>query len=496
MKLYVAISQSAPFVLEVPESANIDQLHDLASTAYLELYEGNPYILHLNRACRFQTKEVLLVYDKITLDPESPIDISLQEQLYIYEEPKPTPKSPILIPCPGMHLSKLVPKLTTLNRLILTMTLPDSDYLLDVFFHHFDMWTSSDVVIRKILDRYDVHPPSSLTSASRKKWMLETRQPIQRCCAKAVYKLYNHRPEVFSSQLKEEVTVWTNNMAKDGLGAAGVQISELLKKEIVKDETLPEGFENKLLLKSVDKGADFWSYDVIDLSRALTFVDLISYSKMKYHDFVGQKYAKKKHLVPAIVRAIHLFNQLSNFVSVSILKAKDNKVRRQLVIKAITLADRLHSDHSYNCMSAVAGGVSNAAVKRLKTVMEGVPLNLKSRLQELNALMNPKGNYKLYRAELREVPRNRLVVPWLGVFFRDLTFIEDGNAKVVDNLLNFYRAMLLHNTIQQCLYWQVAVQKVDFDSVDYSSLVQIEQHQQIDEKLLFALSMEVQPRKS
>ncbi|KAL0213346.1 hypothetical protein RCL1_006972 [Eukaryota sp. TZLM3-RCL] len=493
LKLYVHVDGSAPFMLEVPPDCDLDQLHDLAKTSYLELYEKNPHILQLRRACKFASSELLLIYDKIDIDPDAPIDISLQEKLHIYEEPEPSPKSPILIPCPESKISKLVPKLATLNRIILILTEKQSEnYLLDVFFLTFDIWTTPDIVLKKLLHRYEVPLPPCLSSHQRNHWFASTLQPIQRSTAKAIYKFLELRPEVFTPEMKNLVEKFaTVQLVNDGHGIAGQKLKNLIDCERSdKVPLLPES----LCPPGTQKTKSFWEHDVTEQSKVLTFCDLQSYICMQPADFFGQKYAKQKHLVPAIVRNVELFNQLSNFVTCSILKPKDSKIRKQILTKAAQLAIALYNENSFNLMSAVVGGLTNPAIKRITTLNQSLSPHLRSKITELSQLMNPKGNYKMYRAILRSLPSSAVVSPWLGVFFRDLTFIEDGNPKIVNNQLNFYRVLLSYNTVLQCLYWQESARKLDLSSVDFSVIYEVQHHEQIDEKMLFAISLEILPR--
>ncbi|KAL0219084.1 hypothetical protein P9112_004737 [Eukaryota sp. TZLM1-RC] len=492
MKLYVHVTDSAPFLLEVDETATIEQLHDLATNAYLELYERNPHILKLQRACKFAFDTCLLIYEKIDIQPDVPIDISLQESLPIYEEPQPSPKTPILIPCPGGHVSQLVPKHASLNRLLLTITDKDAPlYLQEVFFHFFDIWTSPSVVLKKLLDRFNVPPPTNATPAQKKFWIVSIKHPVERSTARAIYKFIEIRRELISNQMMDDVIDWLSQLKSNGHQLAANQIRDLIDNP--PDNTSVD-LTTSLCPPETQKTKSFWEFELDHLSKVLTHVDLQSYLAMKPNDFIGQKYVKKKELVPGIVRNIQLFNQLSNYVTYSILKVKDNKERKNLYLKSIALAEKLFDDNSFNAASAVVIGVTNAAVKRLNAIQAQITPQTKAKVQELTQFINPKGNYKLYRSALRSLSRNDIVAPWFGVFLRDLTFIEDGNPKVVNSQLNFYRAMLSYNTITQCLTWQGSARKLDFSSIDYSCMVDVENHEVIDDKMLYQLSLDMQPR--
>jgi hypothetical protein len=76
-------------------------------------------------------------------------------------------------------------------------------------------------------------------------------------------------------------------------------------------------------------------------------------------------------------------------------------------------------------------------------------------LAELETLMSPTNNYKTYRAELEELiqdPAKPSFIPVLGLFLKDLLFLNDGNPKMLSNeqnvaLLNVDKLLVLYTKI-------------------------------------------------
>lgn len=54
---------------------------------------------------------------------------------------------------------------------------------------------------------------------------------------------------------------------------------------------------------------------------------------------------------------------------------------------------------------------------------------------------------QVYREELRNC--NPPVLPYLGVYLTDLTFIEDGNKNTVHGLINFNKRRLLYRVLRE-----------------------------------------------
>lgn len=62
-------------------------------------------------------------------------------------------------------------------------------------------------------------------------------------------------------------------------------------------------------------------------------------------------------------------------------------------------------------------------------------------LEELKALINREKNYAELRRVLKTVPPP--IIPYLGMYLTDLTFIEEGNKDVIDGLINFSKRRYL-----------------------------------------------------
>ena len=76
--------------------------------------------------------------------------------------------------------------------------------------------------------------------------------------------------------------------------------------------------------------------------------------------------------------------------------------------------------------------------------------------------MSPKQSWKAYREALQAQGLPRL--PYLGVHLSDLAFIGDGNASIVDGLLNFDKHLMVYKVLEQILICQQ--QQYEFGQVE------------------------------
>lgn len=122
---------------------------------------------------------------------------------------------------------------------------------------------------------------------------------------------------------------------------------------------------------------------------------------------------------------------------------------------------------------SIISGLNISSVARLKATWEAVDAKLRRTLTELELLISPHHNYRTYRALLdttykeREKEREKdgstaqmePFIPILGIFLKDLFFINDGNKTTLPNdLINFdkfrtlYKSVSRFSVYQQCQY--------------------------------------------
>ncbi len=86
----------------------------------------------------------------------------------------------------------------------------------------------------------------------------------------------------------------------------------------------------------------------------------------------------------------------------------------------------------------------------LLTFLQELPEKHRQMYMELEQLMTSFQNYKNYRTALDNVNTGEPAIPYLGVYLRDLLFIEEGNADRLENgMIHFQKMTMVASIIHK-----------------------------------------------
>lgn len=182
---------------------------------------------------------------------------------------------------------------------------------------------------------------------------------------------------------------------------------------------------------------------VSDMAEYMLILEWKMFSAIKEKEFynLAWKSEKAESRSRHILRMIKRFNNVALWVATAILSEEDDSERSEWMKKFIALAYKCLELGNFNSMLAIVSGLAMHPVSRLKPFWEEVPEKYMDKLKEMQELLDNRNNYRAYRTRLSNT--DGPVVPYLGVFLRDLTFIEEGNEDTRDGLINFEKMQLL-----------------------------------------------------
>ncbi|OJJ42664.1 hypothetical protein ASPZODRAFT_124995 [Penicilliopsis zonata CBS 506.65] len=190
----------------------------------------------------------------------------------------------------------------------------------------------------------------------------------------------------------------------------------------------------------------FIKMDPLELARQLTILEAHMFNKLQPDNFLHKNFQKKNEPNNQIRPLIRYSNQLSNWVGSLILAEPDLKKRAGVIGHLVNVATSLYELQNYSSVVSILSGLESAPIYRLVRTWAMVTERACNSLRPLQALISSTQNYQTYRDKLQStVPP---CIPFLGVFLKDITFIEDGNpALTPDNLINFQKYTLLAATL-------------------------------------------------
>lgn len=188
-------------------------------------------------------------------------------------------------------------------------------------------------------------------------------------------------------------------------------------------------------------------------------------------------------------------NQLTNYVSYTIVKQRDIKKRSRYIQYFISVAQHCKELNNYSSMTAIISALYSSPIYRLKNTWKTIPRNYTKILSALNNLMDSKKNFSNYRAQLRGM-KDIACVPFFGIYLSDLTFIVAGNSDYLHrnkDIINFSKRIKIVDIIEEILSFQHVHYKLKrFDDIQTLIETSLEQVPHIE--VQYQLSLEIEPR--
>eukprot|EP00026_Physarum_polycephalum_P004383 Phypoly_transcript_04401.p1 GENE.Phypoly_transcript_04401~~Phypoly_transcript_04401.p1 ORF type:complete len:543 (+),score=73.34 Phypoly_transcript_04401:306-1934(+) len=200
----------------------------------------------------------------------------------------------------------------------------------------------------------------------------------------------------------------------------------------------------------------FLDFHPTEVARQLTLIEHQRFRDLPRHEFVRQAWNKKDNTTkaPLVVSAIKKFNEISYWVAAEIVFCANSKQRVTVVKRMIQIANKCLSFNNFNTVMEIIAGLHMSSIQRLKKTWKALSSKYTAIFEEITKFISTEGNYRNYRNALSkvELPAN----PYLGVFLRDLTFIEDGNPDFVedDQFLNFEKMRMLNSVLSSIAKYQ------------------------------------------
>lgn len=198
------------------------------------------------------------------------------------------------------------------------------------------------------------------------------------------------------------------------------------------------------------------------IAQQLCLIEFEIFRRIKPRDLLQHIWGKRdKNSVASssVAASIEHFNFISSWVTTQILEHKKAKHRAKVLGKFMKIAQHLRNYNNYNTLMAFIAGINCASIQRMRQTKQILENRTCSRqYKELETLMNSERSFSAYRLALKqsELP----CVPYLGVFLRDLLYIDEANKGVKkdengNDVININKYLLMGDIIMMIKNFQL-----------------------------------------
>eukprot|EP00727_Mastigamoeba_balamuthi_P003858 m51a1_g1347 hypothetical protein (736) ;mRNA; f:343676-346636 len=230
----------------------------------------------------------------------------------------------------------------------------------------------------------------------------------------------------------------------------------------------------------------------IEAARQLSLMEFEGFSKIKPKECFNLAWTKRDSMIrsPNVVAFIRNFNKVNGWVMGLILLQKTPQSREKVMKHFLKIADACKDIQNYNSMMEIVAALANSAIARLK---KSWTAKVTERYQVLESFMEK--NFKALRELLAGA--SPPCVPYIGLYFTDLVFIEEGNPnflKDAPNLVNWTKVHMTAGIIQSIQRFQAKGYQFQYCQPVHQFIVQGIERYSITERQAYDQSLILEPR--
>lgn len=385
-----------------------------------------------------------------------------QADVNVWDEPPDSPEKNIVKELNKNQ--KLEIQAGTLNKLI-EQLVPDADKPLDlayikIFVHTHQSFTTPQVFLKKLVQRYQVPVPKGM---SREEYKSKVQQPMaKRVCNVIKYWVEKGWGDFLDSRLLYQLNGFIDGcLARDGYHQLAHSLRAAINKNKLShhmDEKMfvSEPPEPKVPVKIFSTKLTTKQIDDEEIARQLTLMHFELYQAIQPSEFLNKSWLDP-HLrfkAPNVIAMMKAYEEVSLWVATEILTQDKARRRVKLIKKFIDIAKYLRQLNNFHSLFAVLAGLNLPPVQSLNRAFSEIPLQTQSVFSDLVKLIPPReGEALAYKESLQKsVDEGHLpLLPYLDVVLRDILLIEDGipSRTKVHNLINFEKRARLFSVIQK-----------------------------------------------
>ncbi|KAL9555088.1 hypothetical protein MBANPS3_002511 [Mucor bainieri] len=363
-------------------------------------------------------------------------------------------------------------------------------------------------LFNELFNRYQLPAPEELAPEELELWK-EKKLKLVRLRVFNVIKswLETYFNEEEDRPILPEISHFTEHVIVESMKFGAEQLAKLIKKRMLAEDS-SQIRKMKLNVRTADmpvpilpknmKRIKLLELDPHELARQMTIMDFRLYNRIKPVECLDKNWGKpdsdQSHIAANVKASIEHSNQVTAWVTDSILSKEEVKKRAVVLKHWIFVAERCRLLNNYNTCMAILSAFDNGSIGRLKRTWELISARTMQILQNIRRLMGANRNFSEYRDIIHKI--NPPCIPFLGIYLQDLTFIEDGNAnflKKSNNLINFAKRMKTAEVIRDLQQYQ-STHYMLTAVPDIQEFIKTHLHSSREEEELYNLSLRLEPR--
>ncbi|KAG1050442.1 hypothetical protein G6F43_007285 [Rhizopus delemar] len=368
---------------------------------------------------------------------------------------------------------------------------------------------TTEELFNELFQRYQLKPPEGLTMEEVEIWN-EKKLKLVRLRVFNVIKswLETYFNEQEDRPILSTLSQFTDQVISNSMKFGAEQLTKLIKKRLLAEDSgqirkmklnvRTEDMPVPILPKNL-KRIKLLEVDPHELARQMTIMDFRLYNRIKPVECLDKNWGKPDveegtHIAANVKASIEHSNQITAWVTDSILTMEEVKKRATVLKHWILVADRCRMLNNFNTCMAILSAFDNGSIGRLRRTWElisGRPIQI---LSHIRRLMGANRNFSEYREIIHRI--NPPCIPFLGIYLQDLTFIEDGNSnflKKPNHLINFAKRTKTAEVIQDLQQYQSTHYMLTVVP-DIQEFIKTHLQSSRDEEELYNLSLKLEPR--
>lgn len=205
------------------------------------------------------------------------------------------------------------------------------------------------------------------------------------------------------------------------------------------------------------------------LAQQLTNIEIDRFSHIGVEEFIcacsedrdNNGNCNSNKMVSNLESYVQWFNRLSYLVATEICSHLKKKNRVRMIEYFIDVAKECINIGNFNSLMAIIAGMNMCPVARLRKTWAKVN---KAKFSILEHQMDPSNNFSSYRSCLKAAiwrsegavdDRERVIIPFLSLFVKDVYFLNEGFTNRLPNgNINFEKFWLMAKQLAEFVSWQ------------------------------------------